>query len=170
MEPWHYIKYNRFKYLTFITAHSRKQIPSALLTWLQVFIWEGKSTTYIYTMSVPRTGNRRLVGASASSMLSEGDWSHVEYMTLLICLDLFRHKKVRHLTFFLNAFKSSAELAASGHSWWPFFGNPFIYWKRYKKLDLFCLFSERFIPWALSDKDGSAQDYGNPPIHGKNTG
>ena len=33
-------------------------------------------------MSVPRTGNRRLVRASASSMLREGDWSHVRYLTL----------------------------------------------------------------------------------------
>ena len=36
-------------------------------------------------MSVPRTGNRRLVRASASSMLREGDWSHVGYLIWLLC-------------------------------------------------------------------------------------
>ena len=35
-------------------------------------------------MSVPRTGNRGLVGASASSMLREGDWSHVKYLTSIV--------------------------------------------------------------------------------------
>ena len=37
-------------------------------------------------MSVPRTETRRLVGASASSMLREGDWSHVRYLIAIIVI------------------------------------------------------------------------------------
>ena len=73
-------------YFTFITKRSKQQGASALLTMITGLYIRRESTTYIYTMSVPRTENWRLVRASASSMLREGDWSHMEYMTVAVKL------------------------------------------------------------------------------------
>ena len=81
LEPLLSVKYNRISYFTFITVRSKQQGVSALLTRLQVFISEGNSTKYLYTISVPRTENQRLVEASASSLLEGGDWSHMKVTT-----------------------------------------------------------------------------------------
>ena len=88
-------------YFTYITICSKQQGASALLTRLQVFISEGNSTNYIYTISVPRTKNQRLVGASASSMLREGGWSHGNYDTLSLLIGNTIFILKRALSFYL---------------------------------------------------------------------
>ena len=69
----------------FITAHSGKQITSelshihliSLIT--SFYMSREKYNLYLYYVS-SKNWERGLVGASASSMLREGDWSHVRYM------------------------------------------------------------------------------------------
>ena len=62
LKPWRSVKDNRFMYLTFYYAHSGKQITSELSHTITSFYMRRESTSNIYTMSVPRTGNQRLVG------------------------------------------------------------------------------------------------------------
>ena len=79
--PLHSVKYNRFMYFTFITIRSKIQGPSDFWLDYRVFISEVKEriTFILSQFQELRTG--RLVRASASSMLKEGDWSQRGNMT-----------------------------------------------------------------------------------------
>ena len=81
LEPLHSVKCNRFLYFTFITIRSKQQRASALQTRLQVFISEGKVRTIFILSQFQELRTGRLVRASASSMLREGNWSHMGNMT-----------------------------------------------------------------------------------------
>ena len=68
-------------YFTFITIQSKRQAASALLTRLQVFISEGIVRIIFILSQFQELSTGRLVRASASSVLREGDLSHMGNMT-----------------------------------------------------------------------------------------
>jgi hypothetical protein len=81
LEPLHSVKYNRFMYFTFITIRSKQHGASDFLTRLQAFISEVKVRTIFILSQFQELRTERLVRASASSVLREGDWSHMGNMT-----------------------------------------------------------------------------------------
>ena len=81
LKPWRSHKDNRFMYLTFYYAHSGKQITSGLSHIItSLYMSREKYILYLYYAG-SKNWEPGTCGASASSMLREGDWSHVEYMT-----------------------------------------------------------------------------------------
>ena len=62
LKPWRSLKDNRFMYLTFYSARSGKQITSELSHIITSFYMSRESTSYVYTITIQRTGNRGLVG------------------------------------------------------------------------------------------------------------
>ena len=73
-------------YFTFITVRSKKQGASDILTRLQVFISEVKVRIIFILSQFQELRTGRLVRASASSMLKEGDWSHMGNMTKYVVI------------------------------------------------------------------------------------
>ena len=61
--------------------HQKGQGASDILTRLQVFISEVKVRIIFILSQFQELRTGRLVRASASSMLKEGDWSHMGNMT-----------------------------------------------------------------------------------------
>ena len=67
-------------YLTFYYAHSEKRTSELSHTITSFYMIREKYILYLcYAGS--KNWEPGTCGASASSMLREGDWSHVEYMT-----------------------------------------------------------------------------------------